>query len=333
MKATLYQGYYLNNKIFDLMDVKANRDNCLYIYYSLKEAFSKKKIDFSTQDINNINDSSIVIYNDMPRVKPKASDVNKSYLLLRESEVIRPDNYDIKSHSCFTKIFTWDDRLVDNKKYFKINFCFLFPTSINTLLQNKVKLCALIAGNKTVSHPLELYSKRVEAIRWFENNHPEDFDLYGMGWDKYYFSGPKFIRALNRIKPLTRMLAPSYPSYRGKVVEKKSTLEKYKFAICYENAKEIPGYITEKIFDCFFAGCVPIYWGADNVAEYIPSDCYIDKTKFNSYESLYDYISCMPEHEYLDYLNAIDCYLHSTQSDGFRAEINAAIIVKETVGE
>jgi hypothetical protein len=42
------------------------------------------------------------------------------------------------------------------------------------------------------------------------------------------------------------------------VDSKKNTLEKYKFSICYENARDIPGYITEKIFDCFFAGCVPI---------------------------------------------------------------------------
>jgi hypothetical protein len=35
---------------------------------------------------------------------------------------------------------------------------------------------------------LELYSKRVEAIKWFEKNHPEDFDFYGIGWDRYVSS-------------------------------------------------------------------------------------------------------------------------------------------------
>ena len=48
------------------------------------------------------------------------------------------------------------------------------------------------------------------------------------------------------------------------------------FAICYENARDIPGYITEKIFDCFFAGCVPIYWGgAPNVTDHIPANTFI----------------------------------------------------------
>lgn len=37
------------------------------------------------------------------------------------------------------------------------------------------------------------------------------------------------------------------------------------------------GYITEKIFDCFFPGVIPIYWGAENVTDYIPQDTFIDR--------------------------------------------------------
>ena len=37
-------------------------------------------------------------------------------------------------------------------------------------------------------------------------------------------------------------------------------LKQYKFNICFENAS-YPGYLTEKIFDAFEAGCIPIYWG------------------------------------------------------------------------
>jgi len=45
------------------------------------------------------------------------------------------------------------------------------------------------------------------------------------------------------------------------VGHKKPIMEQYKFSIYHENARNIPGYITEKIFDSFFAGCVPVYWG------------------------------------------------------------------------
>lgn len=37
-------------------------------------------------------------------------------------------------------------------------------------------------------------------------------------------------------------------------------LKHYKFNLCFENGTS-PGYVTEKLFDSFKAGCIPIYWG------------------------------------------------------------------------
>ncbi|MBA7551029.1 hypothetical protein ES705_43562 [subsurface metagenome] len=108
----------------------------------------------------------------------------------------------------------------------------------------------MIAGHKFNSHPLELYSERVKAIRWFEENHPEDFDLYGIGWDKYCFKG--MLSRLNRFNTLRKLFKLKYPSYKGPIKSKREIYKKYKFAICYENARDISGYMTEKIFDCFF---------------------------------------------------------------------------------
>jgi hypothetical protein len=188
-----------------------------------------------------------------------------------------------------------------------------------------------VAGNKMVKHPLELYSERINAIRWFERYHPEDFDLYGMGWDKYVFRG-RIIHRLNNVKLLTRLLAPKYPSYKGTIATKSETLKGYKFAICYENAKEIPGYITEKIFDCFFAGCVPVYWGAPNVTDFIPADTFIDKRNFKGYEELYKYLKTMPAAEYERYLAAIEQFIKSDAMYLFSAEYFAALVTAEITG-
>ncbi len=43
-------------------------------------------------------------------------------------------------------------------------------------------------------------------------------------------------------------------------------IKQYKFNICLENSNA-PGYVTEKIFQSVEAGCIPIYWGADNKPE------------------------------------------------------------------
>ena len=54
------------------------------------------------------------------------------------------------------------------------------------------------------------------------------------------------------------------------------TLRRYKFCVAIENS-EMPHYVSEKVYDAFVAGCVPIYFGAPNVLDYIPHrDAIID---------------------------------------------------------
>ena len=178
----------------------------------------------------------------------------------------------------------------------------------------------MISGDKHSSHPLELYSKRVEAVRWFEQHHPDQFDLYGMGWNQTRFNDEGVRRFLAKMPLLRKHIGPHFPSYKGMVKEKLQTLGQYKYAICYENAKNIDGYITEKIFDCFFAGCIPVYWGAGNVADHIPSECFIDRRNFSSYEQLYDRLAAITAAEYEKYLDHIAGYLQSSQSCSFSAE-------------
>lgn len=321
---------YQNNKIFDLSDKIINRDNCMYPFWLLKERFAKNGYELSTQDINSIKESEIVLCNEMPKRLPSNKDISKSYLMLFESELIRPDNWDLNKHKYFHKIFTWKDDIIDNKKYFKFNFAQEIPKQINKDISQKEKLCTLIAGNKKVNHPLELYTKRVEAIRWFEKHHPSDFDFYGIGWDECRIEN-RYINFLFKKSKLSKLVKPNFPSYKGKVDSKKEVLQKYKFAICYENARDISGYITEKIFDCFFAGCIPVYWGADNITSHIPEGCFIDKRKFNNYEALYNYMSNMSAQEYMMYLDKIENFLNSDKSYQFSSEFFVNTLVETII--
>jgi len=43
-------------------------------------------------------------------------------------------------------------------------------------------------------------------------------------------------------------------------------LSNFKFTICPENSNRT-GYVTEKLFEAFLAGAIPIYWGSDNNPE------------------------------------------------------------------
>jgi hypothetical protein len=312
-------------------------DDLLYSTVYLAKFARTRNIGVSTIDTEPLESYDAILFMDFPTFKNKYfrqlinNKFKNVYLMIFESEVIRPDNWNRENHKYFKKIFTWNDELVDNKKYFKINFAHKIPTDLNFDINKKNKLCTLIAGHKFASHPLELYTERVKAIRWFEQNHPEDFDLYGIGWDKYNFKGA--LSMLNRFEILRKFLKPKYPSYRGAVNSKREVLQKYKFAICYENVRDIPGYITEKIFDCFFAGCVPVYWGAPNVTDHIPKDTFIDRRIYRTYEELYGYLKNMPDEEYLDYLDAIKNFIESDKIYPFSAECFAETIVNEIVGE
>ncbi|MCL4557753.1 MAG: glycosyltransferase family 10 [Deltaproteobacteria bacterium] len=328
-KATFFTDkHYLDNRQFDTSEKV--RDNCLYMFYLLKAGFERIGVDLSTQDINAPSHAEFIIYNEMPDAGEETVHEKDNYLLMMESKIERMDNWDLKRHTHFRRIFTCFDELVDNERYIKINYGQKIPDTVDFDTGGREKLCTMIAGHKLKRHPLELYSERVKAIRWFESHHPDDFDLYGMGWDMHYFQGP--FRKLNTerfVMPvlLRKLLAPDFKSYRGPVRSKNETLRKYRFAICYENARDVPGYITEKIFDCFFAGCIPIYLGAPNVTDYIPETAFIDKRNFKTYEELYRYIKGMGEETYRGYGAAIQDFVRSGKIHPFSAGNFAKTII------
>ncbi len=323
---------FYQNKIFKL-DNPDNRDNCLYPYYLLQKELAAKGISLNTYDYlkeGNDKDYALLFF-DFPKnidyYLQKHKNIDK-FLIVYESPIKNPANQDIKNHIFFKKIFTWNETLVDNKKYFKVNYAQLVPRELDYNLHEKSKLCTAIFSHKMQSHQNELYSERMKAIRWFEENYPEDFDLYGAGWDHYYFKNRLF--HLNRLKFITKLLKPNFPSYRGQAEEKKQTYKNYRFAICYENAA-FDNYVTEKVFDCFFGFCVPIYLGAGNISSHIPETTFIDKRKFENYDALYLYIKNMPDSEYEKYLQEIKKFLGSEKMRPFTAEYFAQTITQELV--
>jgi hypothetical protein len=326
----------LKNNIFTTLP-PLDFDNYLYHQRLLKEKLLENGYDLATYDINQIEDSEIVFYYDSIEPLPKKTSQQRNFLFLWESSVISPKTYDLDKHKYFDKIFTWNDELVDGDRYIKICFSHEIISKINLDLSSKDKLCTLVAGNKDVVHPFELYTKRIEAIRWFEAHHPEDFDLYGRGWDDYlprsWFAKKIYYRAPFGKKIMSFLFKKPYLSYKGELDAKIPVIAKYKFAICYENARDIPGYITEKIFHCFFAGCVPIYWGPDDITDYIPANCFIDKRKFTTYGELYDYISTMADEDYLTYLRNIELFLNSPEVKQFSARNFTEVVINEVVNE
>jgi alpha(1,3/1,4) fucosyltransferase len=258
----------------------------------------------------------------------------KLYLILAENEANRPDNYWPRNQGPFEKVFTWNPELVDNRKTFRIWHTVKIPSPFSINAAEKTKFCATISSQKYLCHPQNLYEERVAIIRWFEREHPGQFDLYGGRWDRLYFTG-----GLSRLNYLLqpvysrfpkRFKVRRFPLHRGTVPDKNAVMRQYKFAVVYENAV-FPGYVSEKIFDAFFAGCVPIYLGAPDVTENIPAETFVDRRNFGSHEELYRFLTSMPEKDYLGYLQAIEDYVRGDRIQVFGAESITRILLKEVV--
>lgn len=319
------------NNIFDLSS-SGNRDGCFEPYLLLKRTFLTHGIEINTADVNQTSTVRFELHMD---VQPHIKSNIPSYVVLYETPQIRPINQSKSLLAKYRRIFTWRDDLVDGQHYIKLNLPNNIVINNSRGWRGRDRLCCMISANKTVPHAssLLLYSERVDTVRWFEQHALQDFDLFGIGWDnpaaRHGLVG-RVISKLHRYMP-KRNGQVFFPSYRGKAVSKLETFQKYRFSICYENVRELPGYITEKIWDIFFAGCIPVYWGASNITNYIPEDCFIDRRKFASHEELYTFMTSMSEPEYIAYQDRIAAFLTSGRAKAFSAETFVETIVNTIV--
>lgn len=293
----IYARYWSN--LFDIGNPSCNRDNSLEPTFRLREHAMTRGYEIrQTHTLQSLeNFEYLVIFDIFPEVLPELLPYPKEKLILFmwEPPSVLPMNYVTDFHGNFSKIFTWHDDLIDNKKYFKFYHPALKPMAENSGSFDAKKLCTLISCNKNSSYPTELYSERRNFITFFEQHYPNDFDLYGKWW-------------------------PASITYKGEVEKKSDCLKQYRFACAYENIKDIPGYVTEKIFDCFAAGCVPVYLGASNIAAYVPKDCFIDRRDFASYEALYAFLKQMDEAHHQQYLDNIKRFLVSQEAQLYSTE-------------
>ncbi len=221
--------------------------------------------------------------------------LDKMVLMLWEGPSVSPGNYDKYLHVKFNHILTWADAYVDDIKYKKFYLPVSRQESIKEIVpfKNK-KLLINISINKNSNFKRELYSERRKTMEYFDKNFSNDFDLYGLGWNK-----------------LMQGYNYKFGCYRGSLKNKIDVLSNYKFALAYENLRDEPGYITEKIFDCLRAGTVPIYWGASNINDYVDQAAFIDRRKFRSNKELANFITSVSENDYQNYVTAGQRYLAS----------------------
>jgi len=186
---------------------------------------------------------------------------------------------------------------------------------------------ALVNGNKISFISGELYSLRRKVIV-----NVKSLDLYGTSWDLSASAKARHTLAnliiairggyLPRISG-ARLYFKRFPNWKGAPRDKREVLSKYKYCLVIENSTE---FMTEKLFDAFFSGCIPIYVGPDLKDFSIPGELY-----FQAKPNLKSINERILEASKIDYLSwriklAEWLNLDSTKKQWSSDEVNSRVI-------
>jgi Glycosyltransferase family 10 (fucosyltransferase) C-term len=155
----------------------------------------------------------------------------------------------------------------------------------------------------------DLYGERRAIGREAERHKPDFLDIFGPGWNREQISW-----------------CPLYPNrhyrcWRGNATTSKHELSaEYRFVMAYENYRGRRGYISEKIFDAFQAGSVPVYLGEERIAEFVPREAFVDARNFRTRRKLLAYLQSCPEPEWTEMRDAGQNFLRSAAFQSFTDE-------------
>ena len=325
--------HYYDNLFFDL-ETPLNRDNTLKPNFELKQTLEENGYPVFTADlyveIKNSYKNCVFHYWSLGAPARRALNFNgkrleKKAAILLEPPLIKPDDYiNIGSLAdVFDKVFlhnTFGDgyKLPPQKVAQKLHKFYWTNRDYPALQEPKKETerlpnVVLIAGaHFKKAKCFNGYGKRLSAIKEFSIK--GKLDLYGFGWNRIHLRSP-FSSLYWFLKFFKAGIKVAQPSFKSEIYRR------YDFSLCFENMS-MSGYITEKIFDSFFSGCIPIYWGAPDIKDYIPKDTFIALNDFENLESCLNYCFRLTSKEKEDYRLAIDRFLESESFQKFQNGIH-----------
>ena len=331
--ANYYQQDRVKNASFEEID-RHHTYNPTFTNRLLRTEFLKRGIELNNPDINQGKEVAFSILHDGQEINHIPS---PKYLIATENPYICPLNIDQHYLQSFDEVFTWNTNLL----YLPNTTHVFIPNQIEVKdtpsFANRPIFSCIINANKAFPTSVDddLYQERIQVIRWYEKNAPQYFSLYGLGWSKpepaFTFS-KKISRRIKRLATQAFGYKP-FPSYAGEVADKGSVYQMTKFGYCYENVANLPDYISEKIFDCFFNGCVPVYWGSSTIEKHIPSNCYIDRRHFKNTEETHQFLLSIDEAHYQQYQDDIKNFLASPKAMEFDTTTYVSTIVNKVLSD
>ena len=91
--------------------------------------------------------------------------------------------------------------------------------------------------------------------------------------------------------------------------------------------------MTEKLFDSFRAGCVPVYVGPKEIADLVPAGCFIDGRAYETPAALNAFLRTIDDAAYRGYQERIRAFLLSAQAKPFSQDHFADVLAREILAD
>lgn len=290
--------------LFDLNNSTLNRDGQLKPFHRLRDSMMRKGICVRTADYLVKNKSqdqcpsdyySLGILDNFEKVLTEGSARTAAFVIM-EPPVVAPDLYSAlpRLTAVFDRVYVYntngDGYSLDGVDASKLHKLY-YPTPYNDILNpywensgRKKRVVVINGSHNPHARSREQYSLRIQAMA--ELSKIGIVDLYGKGWNRWWSRSAFWLPYWKNFRALMSI-------YRGECASKFEVLQNYEFCLCFENMS-MDGYITEKIFDCLYAGTIPLYMGAPNILEYIPEDVFVDCRKYSTWKEMWEDVAMMP---------------------------------------
>lgn len=221
----------------------------------------------------------------------------------------------------------WEDE-VDNQHVFWLPYGLDFETGRKFRKtvrgEGRPYLLGMISSWKKSEMPGDLYTIRNRLAIQAGKILGKRMFLGGAGWATHHVYPKKWQRSLAKRFPAfsQKMFAWPNAAYHGRVPlgdAKLSALAECEFALVPENCRSLSGYITEKIFNAIFAGCIPVYQGHPDSIRRLPPDIFIPMDQFRSGRELVRFLRAMTPQEMESYRIAGQRFLEGESAKPFQA--------------
>jgi hypothetical protein len=301
---------YYQDRLFDISDPRLNRDDTLLPFLKIKNRLEESGAKVHTADrlVSQLQAESagectadyysLGVLDNYKRLVGRPGVSLRAFVIF-EPPVVDPRPY--RALPALTKAFdevyahntTGDGYSLEGVDVSKMRKLY-WPQpredvmEIHWSRQDRLDRLVVINGNHIPCRvPNELYSRRIETMAGLAELNA--VDLYGRGWERWWSRSSMWWPYWKHRRALMSI-------YKGACDSKYEVLGQYKFSLCFENMS-MRGYVTEKIFDCFYAGTIPIYLGATDINALVSSKAFIDYRHFPDYRSLIEHLGRMTDNE------------------------------------